>query len=131
MATLVWQYFEKTPDYTEELSEQVRDKKKRAGDRYLLCKSCRHRITTESDRIIINQSHEHTRQNPAGLVFTFGCFRDAPGCRPTGPASLEYTWFAGHTWQIVICANCGVHLGWRFRNGGSFFALIVDQLVKE
>jgi DNA-directed RNA polymerase subunit N (RpoN/RPB10) len=94
----------------------------------LRCKSCGHVITSENERITVNESHQHTCKNPSGYVFTFGCFRDAPGCLVAGPAVLEHTWFAGYRWQIAVCASCGDHLGWLFRNQDRFFALITNKL---
>lgn len=125
------QFFEASSGYLEKQDIKVKKKQKTGDNRVLLCKSCKHLITNESNRIIINQSHLHTCKNPSGLTFTFGCFSEAPGCIASGPASPEFTWFAGYTWQILICANCGIHLGWCFRNSDQFFALIIDRLTNQ
>jgi hypothetical protein len=47
-----------------------------------------------------------------------------------GPPSLEFTWFAGHSWRITICAGCLTHIGWFFSASGGqgFFGLIPDKL---
>lgn len=30
------------------------------------------------------------------------------------PPSSEDTWFPGYQWQILECAYCGNHIGWKF-----------------
>ncbi|HNS99887.1 MAG TPA: cereblon family protein [Polyangiaceae bacterium] len=80
-------------------------------------------------RIEVAGAHRHTFANPHGLVFQIGCFSEATGCRGTGPASDDFTWFSGYEWQVGVCARCGIHLGWRFiSHRTSFFGLIVDRL---
>lgn len=68
--------------------------------------------------------------NPAGLLFHIGCFDSAIGCRLIGPASLEYAWFPGFAWRLALCGQCGVQLGWHFRNEelAGFYGLILDRL---
>jgi hypothetical protein len=99
------------------------------GARRLLCRACGNPITTEADRTTVEGAHEHVKTNPAGLVFRIGCFRAAPGALGWGDAFAEHTWFAGYTWQISLCAGCGVHLGWAFGGaGGSFHGLVTERL---
>ena len=131
MTATVLYLFEASSSYLEKKDVKSRKKKKHGEDHILLCKSCKHPVTSESNRIVINQSHVHTCKNPAGLVFTFGCFSEAPGCIASGSTSFEFTWFTGYSWQIVICANCGIHLGWSFRNEDLFFALITERLISQ
>lgn len=78
--------------------------------------------------MVVNASHLHKRQNPAGIHFVFGCFAAAPGCRVIGRPTLEHTWFAGCRWRLALCGSCGEHLGWAFANGKHFFGLIIDRL---
>jgi len=103
-----------------------------AGGRLLVCVRCRHPITSEGDRIDIDGLHEHTQINPHGVVWSFGCFARAPGCVPTGGRSHEFTWFAGHAWQIEHCGGCGRHLGWHFTSTArGFHGLIVGRIVTD
>ena len=61
-----------------------------------------------------------------------GCFRAAPGCATRGERIAEYSWFAGHSWQIASCGRCGVHLGWRFvSDNASFFGLVLARLCER
>lgn len=49
-----------------------------------------------------------------------------------GPPSMEFTWFAGHSWRILICGACRTHIGWFFaavQGEGRFFGLIMDRLT--
>jgi hypothetical protein len=99
---------------------------------FILCRDCRHPISRPADRISIQGRYRHTFANPHGIVYEIGCFRNAPGCGVIGPASDEFTWFAGHHWQVCVCAACLVHLGWRFAStgGGTFYGLILDRLIE-
>jgi len=109
----------------------------RTGDketrgRKLVCAACGYPITSEADRIEIVGSHRHTFANPHGFVYHIGCFSQASGCLSIGAPSMEFAWFAGHSWQVAICGRCGVHLGWAFRSEHrSFHGLIVDKLAED
>jgi len=97
----------------------------------IVCRQCLHGITSASERKVINGAHAHTFANPEGIVFEIACFRDAWGCVYIGPNSPQFTWFAGYVWRIAVCANCHVHLGWRFSAvGGRFFhGLIASRII--
>jgi hypothetical protein len=99
---------------------------------YILCRDCLHPVTRPADRISVQGRHRHTFANPHGVVYEIGCFRSASGCGLIGPASDEFTWFAGHRWRVCVCAACLVHLGWRFASTGGepFYGLILDRLVE-
>jgi hypothetical protein len=88
-------------------------------------------VTDESRCITVAGSHEHVFANPYGMVFRLGCFAAAPGVVGLGVPSSDFTWFAGTVWQIVVCAACGAHLGWRYDwpGGDIFFGLLLDRLV--
>jgi len=106
---------------------------KRAGreESAWLCALCRRKITSEDQALEVNGLHRHTFFNPAGLVFEIGCFSDAQGCRPEGPPSTHFSWFAGTCWQIALCRGCDTHLGWLFQGTEErFYGLIINRLVK-
>lgn len=94
----------------------------------LCCTRCGRSITDEAARIEVGGSHTHTRMNPGGFVYRFGCFSCAPGCRAIGEPSGEYPWFSGHTWQLAVCSGCAAHLGWLFSGEASFFGLVLERL---
>ncbi len=104
-----------------------------SGKNHLLCRGCRFAVTKESWAIQINQAHRHTFANPHGIVFEIRCFSQAPGCAPVSRPSLEFSWFSGFSWQIVVCRRCQMHLGWRFyqAEGFHFFGLITDHLISS
>ncbi len=95
----------------------------------LCCARCGHPITRERHRIAVAGRHEHTRVNPFGFVFHFGCFAQAEGCAVEGPPIAEESWFPGLRWQVAHCASCHTHLGWAFRGEGDFFGLLLDMLT--
>jgi hypothetical protein len=108
---------------------RAQDEKSPAPQPLILCRACRHAVTREEERIAMGSAHRHTFANPSGIVFEIGCFRNAPGCAAVGPLSAEFTWFAGYSWQIGVCAACRLHLGWRFVGADRFFGLILDRLI--
>lgn len=96
----------------------------------IVCRACGFTICRPDDAIPMAGAHRHTFANPHGIVFEIGCFRNAPGCAGVGPATDDFTWFAGYRWRIAICAACHEHLGWRFEgDSDSFHGLILDRLV--
>ena len=98
----------------------------------LLCSTCRSLITREDQAISINGRHQHAFFNPAGITFEIRCFQSAPGAALQGTASTEFSWFAGHAWQIALCATCHTHLGWRFVGqsvSSEFYGLIASRLL--
>lgn len=99
----------------------------------LLCAACGEAVTDKDRIITVHGAHEHTCANPHGTVFHIGCFSRAPGCAHLSPAREEDTWFAGYSWQLAICGQCGEHLGWYFRDptGEGFHGLILARLVAE
>jgi hypothetical protein len=103
------------------------------GNYHVRCRVCGHIITHAQKGITVSGSHTHTYFNPNGIAFEIGCFSEAPGVRVEGPPSREFSWFGGHAWRYVLCANCHEHLGWQFIGdaGGDFFGLIWANLVEE
>lgn len=99
--------------------------------RALACVFCRRPITTTAAATLVSGAHEHSFANPDGDKFRIGCFSDATNLKKYGPSTLEYTWFAGYSWQIEMCANCRHQLGWLYRSSGHMFhGLILDSLVE-
>ncbi len=126
IATFTLQFFDTTLE--QKVVSDARNNTEQEIIHPIRCRACGHIITTPADRISVNQQHEHTCRNPAGFEFTFGCFRNAPGCQALGPATYDHTWFSGYSWQLVFCNTCSTHLGWLFRNSETFFALIINRL---
>ena len=90
--------------------EQSRPSEQAAGPGLagkLLCRGCRLVITDESRRLAVAGEHVHTRSNPHGMTFSFGCFSAAPGCDAIGAATAEHSWFACCRWRIAVCRGCG------------------------
>lgn len=109
------------PDAENERSE--------GSEKALRCRTCGVVVTSERERIGRAGQHLHTFFNPAGIVYEIGCFDRAPGCLQQGDPSDEFSWFAGYTWQVVICIGCLEHLGWYFSHAADhFFGLILTRL---
>lgn len=97
----------------------------------LVCKHCGNPITSAGESIEIATSHRYRFTNPAGITFSIGCYRHAPGCTIFGEATSQDSWFGGYRWQIASCSECQQHLGWYYQNQQqrSFFGLIPDRLT--
>ena len=97
----------------------------------LCCAQCLAPVARERDRCQVAGAHRHVFANPHGHVFEIGCFAQAPGCASLGPATPDFSWFPGTSWQVAVCARCGLHLGWRYTGqaDGSFYGLILPRLV--
>jgi len=76
-------------------------------------------------------AHVHVFTNPGGFRYEIALFTQAD-CVSHGPASTDFTWFAGYAWRLALCANCHVHLGWRYHRTGSadFYGLIRNRLAE-
>jgi hypothetical protein len=95
----------------------------------LYCRACGGLVTDGDQQISVNGSHAHTFFNPAGIVYELGCFRNAPGCSVVGEATMEFTWFANHSWRFGLCLLCDTHLGWLYETAEqTFYGLILTRL---
>lgn len=102
------------------------------SSRPIRCRACRSIVTSAEERTDVDGAHLHSRTNPHGATFTFGCFQAAEGAATVGEASHEATWFVGRPWRFALCRQCGAHLGWRWEGErGGFFGLIVERLLEE
>ncbi len=98
-------------------------------DEVITCGFCNNHITDLSKQIIVNNSFDHTFANPYGQVFEIGCFSRAKGCISSSMGSNEFSWFLGFSWQIGICRQCSIHLGWIFSSkSDQFYGLILEKL---
>ncbi|MDY0094355.1 MAG: cereblon family protein [Candidatus Vecturithrix sp.] len=98
--------------------------------RFLYCTACHAPITRQTDRISINEQHEHVFANPHGYIYHIGCFAQAPGCVRAGEVADFFSWFPGYAWQIALCGRCLAFLGWAFHSSQSqFWGLILEKLI--
>lgn len=98
----------------------------------ILCRQCHQVITSPSERIEMQGSHEHTFANPGGIIFQIGCFKSVRGCRYVSPATEEWSWFKGFSWRVTVCSACLTHIGWLFSSSDreSFHGLILSRLIQ-
>jgi len=108
------------------------DENEKKEEKAVRCAQCGYGITSPRERIDVQGMHRHTFFNPYGVIFEIGCFRGAPGCGYAGPATEEFSWFAGYGWKIAVCGACRAHLGWLYSAAGkeSFHGLILDNLIQ-
>jgi len=123
--------FDSTASGIDAVVEELDETALPGHGRKLRCRACQNVITDEGQRVSIDGEHVHSRVNPAGISFCFGCFRSAPGCSALGVASEEFSWFTGCRWKVAVCSGCGDHLGWSFNGSRSFYGLILARLVAD
>jgi hypothetical protein len=100
--------------------------------RAIRCGACGIPLASATDESVVAGQHEHSFINPQGYIYHVRCFTAARNVSALGSPSSEFTWFPGHTWWILNCAACGVHVGWRFDSQASyFFALIADRIDED
>ena len=98
---------------------------------FLVCAECKYPITRETDKIEVNEKHQHVFANPHGYFFQIGCFAEAAGCLTTGEETAFFTWFPGYSWQIAVCGQCWTLMGWAFTsNEFHFYGLILEKLIQ-
>ncbi|MCB2170099.1 MAG: hypothetical protein KQI78_20750 [Deltaproteobacteria bacterium] len=131
LPTMVWLKTPATPEKGDDTAPGSDVQAEAVEERLILCRECLFPITREEDQSAMEGGQQHTFANPAGIVFTIGCFSAAEGCAPVGPSSDEFTWFPGFTWRVGICRGCLAHLGWYFSapSGTAFWGLILDHLI--
>lgn len=99
----------------------------------LRCVICGHALTSTAYAFEVDGRGRHTATNPAGFTYQMRTFSLAPGCRVSGTAITENSWFAPLAWQIADCAACHNHCGWWFSENtvAAFFALIEERLQED
>ena len=128
---ILWLKTPTAPEKGDDTEAEIAVEEKETEERLILCRECLFPITREEEQTSMSGASQHTFANPAGIVFTIGCFGKADGCATVGPSSEEFTWFPGFAWRVGVCRGCMAHLGWYFAapSGAAFWALILDHLV--
>ena len=101
-------------------------------DKGMFCAGCQAQLSGRDQAMELAGGHRHVFVNPGGVEFEIALYRHV-ACQRHGPLTLEYTWFAGYAWQIVLCPDCHRHIGWRYRRADSpdFYGLITDRIVEK
>jgi hypothetical protein len=99
------------------------------ADPFWRCTACGANLARDRDRIPLDGTATRAFVNPDGREYVIAGFADARGCVDASEPSSYWSWFPGCSWQVELCAGCGVHLGWRFSGAARFYGLIVDRLT--
>jgi len=128
---VVWLKTPVAPEEGDSTAPGAAIREEERDERLILCRECLFPVAREEDGTSMSGAFQHTFANPAGIVFTIGCFSTAAGCVYVGPASDEFTWFSGFAWRVGVCRGCLAHLGWFFTapSGAAFWGLILDHLI--
>ncbi len=113
------------------LSQKLGQKRTVKKKKYILCAQCKFIVTSIEEQTKVSGQFKHSFKNPAGIIYTIGCYGSAKGGMIHGEPTNEHTWFPGYAWSYVLCINCSAHLGWYFQSGEhSFFGLILNNLTE-
>jgi len=128
-------FFEKDDHWTNQKSTkpQTKPNSKTQNEKHdLLCVNCRTSITANAYRIEVAGANQHHFTNPNAQSFDISLFEKA-NIVAHGITTSEFSWFPGYAWQIVLCPQCQIQLGWRFRRGDSpdFYGLITEHLIPD
>ncbi|XP_049294794.1 protein cereblon [Anopheles funestus] len=84
---------------------------------YFICKRCESEIANYDDMFAMSKQGVQTSYcNPSGYVHdTLTVHKTKENSTlPVERPSTNFSWFPGYSWQIIVCANCRQHLGWKF-----------------
>lgn len=93
------------------------------------CRNCGSKITDQQHESKFDGRFAYTFFNPSGIVYNIGIFYDAECISAIGKKSNEFSWFRGHSWQVLCCCHCDLHLGWRYQGEDVFYGFILDRLM--
>ena len=98
----------------------------------VFCAYCDARLTGHEQALSFAGAHRHQFINPVGVEFEIALYRDAQ-VQTYGIATEEHTWFRGYAWQVVLCADCHMHVGWRYHSHHSpdFYGLITTHIIEK
>ena len=104
------------------------------GKEVFLCAVCKTKITEKQYIISIKDNTPyHAFTNPYGIAYNVMTVSYSEMVLSVTGPTLEHTWFAGYAWEVIVCAECREHLGWKFSSGtqkpGNFYGLIRDKLI--
>lgn len=101
-------------------------------DRWILCSLCQNHITKPKEKTSINNQHIYSFTNPQGITYDIKCYKTAPGCISFSQPTEQFTWFPGYAWEIIICSQCRMHLGWKYSSAkDNFYGLIYKRLIEN
>ena len=118
-------YLDKSPSIVEdEVDDNMQEWR-------LMCAYCGHFVTKVGEKIEVRGRHNHDFPYYGNIV-RLGCYRNAPGCVGIERVSHGYSWFRGYSWQIQLCRNCNIQLGWKYMSqDDSFYGLVFKMLREE
>jgi hypothetical protein len=100
------------------------------------CVRCGAPIANSGALIRVDGAEEHSFVNPTGVVCNFRTFGRCANVLALQELYLEHSWFSGYGWRFLLCAECSLHLGWRYdavarnRQPRAFFGVLIES-VKE
>jgi len=103
----------------------------------LACSACSTVIARPQDAIAMGPDGTiGVFANPAGLAFEIQTFATATHLLVASEPTVQWSWYRGHAWSVVVCDGCHSHLGWRFTavagdaSPARFFGLLRARLVR-
>lgn len=115
-------------------ADATTEKTQKKEERVYHCAACEIPISKEKYLCCVGlDSPFHSFVNPAGFYFDVITFSECHSLIDVPGATFQHTWFPGYAWQIVGCAKCRQHLGWRFESAKKmprrFYGLIKNRLT--
>ena len=116
----------------ERLEDECAASSDSGEERPIRCRSCAVVVADES--AVFGEGGRPavaTFFNPSGELMEVMTVRTAPGLRPVGRPTSDFSWFPGTSWTVGACVGCGLQLGWWYRRteGGEFAGLITERVL--
>lgn len=97
----------------------------------LVCTTCALVLAQVRDRVAIDGRTVHERVNYAGYPHRFMTVRRCTNVDAVSPPSTDFSWFEGYAWEIIACAGCRSHVGWRWQGEGEFLGLLLHAVEER
>ncbi|ELP86248.1 hypothetical protein EIN_112720 [Entamoeba invadens IP1] len=86
------------------------------GNFSVKCKSCKEQgnetVFAKTNQIFSEKQKNHVNQ--FGYTFSVTTVETADNLIEVSEPNPEFSWFEGYNWQIIVCVQCGTHVGWKF-----------------
>jgi len=81
----------------------------------LVCLNCQTKLADQTSIFSMStEGPQGTFINPNGHLHETLTLHHAINLSAIGSPSVEYSWFPGYAWTVLVCSSCYSHIGWRF-----------------
>ncbi len=103
-------------------------------DRAIRCRRCDQAVGSHAQVFAFRAARAvQVFPNPSGQMMKILTIRATHHLTAVSVPTTAFTWFDGYAWTVMVCARCGLHLGWQYDvvgtgTPGRFYGLRVDSI---